>query len=122
MKTKAKKILMLPAGAILLIAAAAGIYLPCYANKRTLRLSGFTKQRADGTYYAAAKDSKSSILVASDVDLTPYLEDPDAVLEVSGEVTRLRIAHFDCMGVYLPCLCYDYRIHAVLSAGPAPEE
>ena len=119
---KSKKILLILAGVILLIAAAAGIYLLCYTHKSTLTLSGFTKQRADGTYYAKAKDSKSNILVTSDVDLTPYLEQTDAVLTVSGEVTKLRIAHFDCMGMYLPCLCYDYRIHSVLSAEPAPEE
>lgn len=122
MKPKAKNILLILAAVILLIAAAAGIYLLCYTHKSTLTLSGFTKQRADGTYYANAKDSKSSILVESDVDLTPYLQDYNTVLTVSGEVTKLRIAHFDCMGMYLPCLCYDYRIHSVLSAEPAPKE
>ncbi|MBR5372890.1 MAG: hypothetical protein K6E36_05880 [Oscillospiraceae bacterium] len=120
--TGAGKVLALSAAVLILLTAAACIYLRHYMHKDTLILSCFTKQEADGTYYAQAPDSRSSIRVESDVDLMPYLADSDAVLTVSGEVTRLRIAHFDGMGVYLPCLCYDYRIHAVISAEPAPEE
>ncbi|MBQ5334426.1 MAG: hypothetical protein J6Z45_00600 [Oscillospiraceae bacterium] len=117
-----KKGLLIAACVILLLAVIAGVYLMCYKHKKTVVLSEFTTQRPDGTYYATASNSKSSVLVESDVDLTPYLKDSSTVLTVSGEVTKLRIAHFDCMGLSMPCLSYDFRIHSVISAEQAAEE
>ncbi len=113
------KVLLTAAGVTAVLAAAAGAYLLYYTHKDRLVLYDFTKQRDDGTYYALAHDTESYVHVETEVDLTPYLTVQDAVLTVEGEVTSLRIRHFDCMGIYLPCLSYDYCIHAVISAETA---
>ena len=126
-KTKGVRRILLTVPVILLvtagvIAALAGIWIYRFSHRETLTLYGFTTQHDDGTYYADTAGVKSPVLVESDVDLSPYLTGSDVVLNVSGEVTKVRTGHFDCMGIYLPCLTFDYRIQSVLSAEPAAEE
>ena len=108
------------------IAALTGIKLYRFTHQDTLTLYGFTNQHSDGTYYANTAGVHSPVHVESDVDLSPYLTDAGSVLTVSGEVTKLRTGHQDVMGIYLPCLTFDYRIRSVLSAenpeSPAREE
>ena len=111
---------------ILVIIAAVAVFIGVKAyriySQDTLTLYGFTGQRDDGTYYAETAGVKSPVLVTSDDDLSPYLTSADTVLNVEGEVTKLRLGHQDIMGMYLPALTFDYRIHSVISAEPAPEE
>ena len=102
-----------------LIAAFISVKIYRIYSKDTLTMYGFTDQRDDGTYYAETAGVKSPVLVESDIDLSPYLTNPDAVLHVSGTVTKLRLGHQDIMGIYLPALTFDYRIHTVL-AGEEP--
>lgn len=120
MEGKAKKIVRTCIIIVLVIAgviaALIGMSVYRFTHRDTMELYGFTTQHDDGTYYADAAGVKSPVLVESDVDLSPYLTGADTVLNVSGEVTKVRIGHFDCMGMYLPCLTFDYRIHSVLSA------
>ena len=102
-------------GALLLILAAlVGIRMLRLSHKTTTTLRYVSKVPYQNVYYANGDDTHAVVRVESEIDLKQYEIDYDSEIEVSGEVTKLTIGHYDCMGVMMPCISYEFRVDAVL--------
>lgn len=102
-------------GAVLLILAALiGIRMFRLSHRTTTTLQYISKVPYQNAYYANGSDTHGVVRIESDIDLKQYQADYDSEIEVSGEVTKLTIGHFDCMGVMMPCISYEFRADAVL--------
>ena len=99
---------------LLLIAAAVGVRLFTLSHKTTTTLQYLSKVPYQDVYYANGAGTHAVVRVESAIDLTRYCSGYDDEIEVSGAVTRLTVGHFDCMGLMLPCVSYEFRVDAVL--------
>ena len=99
---------------LLILAALIGIRMFRLSHRTTTTLQYISKVPYQNAYYANGSDTHGVVRIESDIDLKQYQADYDSEIEVSGEVTKLTVGHFDCMGVMMPCISYEFRVDAVL--------